>query len=282
MNYLLIENHYKKVIQFPIFEYEDIEINYLKRGKGSPLLMLQGLGQTIDSWTFQIPYFKRKMMVIALDNRGVGESSRPNYSYTMEMFVEETKALLDYLDINEKVHLIGVSMGGMIAQNFVLKYPEKVKTLILLATSAKMDPYPLIEEYKLLEKRDVEDAYKKKLELMFSDSFIENVKNDEKLNDLLKKKLVIESTTTIQDYINRGAAIAGHDTHNDLQKITIPTLIMAGTKDKIVPFKESEYLHAKIPNSTLISLENYGHGSLLVEEAQKINEMIWDFIKTYI
>lgn len=267
--------------KIPIFKYEDIEINYLKRGKGSPLVMLQGLGQTIDSWTFQIPYFKRKMMVIALDNRGVGKSSRPNYPYTMEMFVDETKALLDHLDISEKFHLMGVSMGGMIAQNFVLKYPEKVKTLILLATSAKMDPYPLIEEYKLLEKMEVEDAYKKKLDLMFSDSFIKNVAKDEKLNDLLKKKLVIESTTTIQDYMNRGAAIAGHDTRNNLEKITIPTLIMAGTRDKVIPFEESQYLHAKIPNSTLKSMEDYGHGSLLVEEAQKVNEMIWDFIKSY-
>ena len=269
------------MIQFPIFNYKDIEINYLKRGKGSPLVMIQGLGQTFESWTFQIPYFKRKMMVIALDNRGVGKSSRPDYPYTMEMFVEETKALLDHLNIGEKLHLIGVSMGGMIAQNFVLKYPKMVKTLILLATSAKMDPNPLIEEYKLIERMDVENAYKKKLNLLFSDSFIENLKKDEKLNDLLKKKLVIESTTTIQDYINRGAAITGHDTRNDLQKITIPTLIMAGTKDKIIPFEESEYLHANIPNSNLIPLENYGHGSLLVEEAQKINDMIWDFIKLY-
>ena len=268
--------------KFPIFEYEDLEINYLKRGKGSPLVMLQGLGQTIDSWTFQIPYFKRKMMVIALDNRGVGKSSRPNYPYTMEMFVEETKALLDYLEISERVHLIGVSMGGMIAQNFALKYPEKVKTLILLATSAKMDPYPLIDQYKLLEDMDIEDAYKKKLELMFSDIFIENVKKDEKLNNLLKNKLVIENTTRMQDYMNRGAAIAGHDTRYDLEKITVPTLIMAGTLDKIIPFGESEYLHSKIPNSTLLSMENYGHGSLLVEEAQKINNMIWNFMKSNI
>lgn len=280
--YLIIENILIKVIQFPIFKYEDIEINYLKRGKGSPLVMLQGLGQTIESWTFQIPYFKRKMLVIALDNRGVGKSSRPDYPYTMDMFVEETKALLDYLDISEKVHLMGVSMGGMVAQNFVLKYPEMVKTLILLATSAKMDPYPLIEEYKSFEKMDVEDAYKKKLNLMFSDSFIENLGNDEKLNDLLKKKLIVENTTTIKDYINRGAAIAGHDTRNSLHKITVPTLIMAGTNDKTIPFKESEALHTKISNSTLRLLENYGHGSLLVENAQKINDIIWDFIKLHI
>ncbi|MFX0073235.1 MAG: alpha/beta fold hydrolase [Candidatus Hermodarchaeota archaeon] len=268
--------------KIPIFQYEDIEVNYLKRGKGKPLVLLQGLGQTIDSWTFQIPYFKRKMMVIALDNRGVGKSSRPNYPYTMEMFVNETKALLDFLEIKEKIHLMGVSMGGMIAQNFVLKYPEMVKTLILLATSPKMDPTSLIDEYKSFDKMDVEDVYKKKLELMFSDSFIKDIAKDEKLTDLLKKKLVIESTTTIQDYINRGAAISGHNTRKLLNKIQQPTLILAGTKDKLIPYEQSEFLHSKIPNSKLELIADYGHGSVLVESPEKINGIIWDFIESHL
>ncbi len=64
------------------------------------------------------------MMVIALHNRGTGKSSRPNYPYTMDMFVDDIKGLLDHLEIKNKIHLAGISMGGMIAQNFVLKYPE--------------------------------------------------------------------------------------------------------------------------------------------------------------
>lgn len=266
----------------PIFKYNDIEINYLKRGRGEPLVMLQGLGQTIGSWTLQIPFFKRKMMVIALDNRGVGESSRPNYPYTMDMFADETKALIDHLGISDKVHIIGVSMGGMIAQNFALKYPEIVKTLILLATSPHLDPSPLIEEYKLLEKLDVEEVYKKKLNFMFSESFIKEIEKDEKLTDLLKKILVTENTTRFQDYINRGAAVSVHDTRSSLHKITQPTLIMVGTDDKIIPSSESKLLHEKIPNSKLIEFDGYGHGSLLVENSMRINNIIWEFIKEHI
>ena len=77
------------------------------------------------------------MTVIAFDNRGVGKSSRPNYPYTMDMFVEGLKNLLDYLDVYEKIHLFGHSICGMIAQNFVLKYQNRVKTLILSTTSPK-------------------------------------------------------------------------------------------------------------------------------------------------
>ncbi|MHA1492061.1 MAG: alpha/beta fold hydrolase [Promethearchaeota archaeon] len=271
------------MIYIPIFKFEDIEINYVKRGKGRPLVLFQGLGQGIGSWTFQLPFFKRKMLVIALDNRGVGKSSRPNYPYTMDMFIEETKNLLEFLNIKDKIHVMGISMGGMIAQSFVLKYPEMVKTVILLATSAHMDPNPLIEQYKyFMEKLDLEEAFKRRLELMFSKNFIKNVQEDQTLLDALKNKMMLENPTRLQDYINRGAAISNHDTRDSLHKISQPTLIMAGTEDQIIPFAESKFLHEKIPNSRLELFDGYGHGSLLVEDAEKTNNMIWEFIQEHL
>ncbi len=242
--------------------------------------MFQGLGQSIGSWTFQIPFFKRRMMVIALDNRGIGESSRPNYPYTMEMFIEETNALLEYLQIEDQLHVIGISLGGMIAQQFVLKFPKKVKTLILLATAAYMNPQPLIEKYRYFkEDLSLEEAFRERLELMFSQDFIKKVQEDENLAETLKNKLLLENPPTMQDYINRGAAIAEHDTRDSLHKITQPTLILTGSKDKIINFKESEFLHEKIPHSKLEIIEGYGHGSLLIEDFEKINTIIWDFIQ---
>ena len=264
----------------PIFNYKDLGINYLKRGKGEPLLMFQGLGQSIGSWTFQIPFFKRRMMVIALDNRGIGESSRPNYPYTMDMFIEETSALLDYLEIENPLHVMGISMGGMIAQQFALKYPERVKTIVLLATAAHLNPQSLIDEYRhFKEDLTLEEAFKERLKLMFSKDFIKKVELDESLAETLKNKLLLENPPRMQDYINRGAAIAEHDTRDSLHKITQPTLILTGSEDKIIPFKESELLHEKIPNSRLEIVEGYGHGSLLIEDFEKINNIIWNFIQ---
>jgi pimeloyl-ACP methyl ester carboxylesterase len=263
----------------PIFNYKDLEINYLKRGKGEPLLMFQGLGQSIGSWTFQIPFFKRRMMVIALDNRGIGKSSRPDYPYTINMFIEETIALLEHLHIEDQLHVIGISMGGMIAQQFALKYPQKVKSLILLATAAYMDPKPLIDKYKNLEELPLDSAFRERLELMFSEEFIKKVQHDKSLSQTLKNKLMLENHPTMQDYINRGAAIVGHDTREFLHKITQPTLIMTGSYDKIIPMNESRFLHEKIPNSKLEIIEGYGHGSLLIEDFERINKIVWDFIQ---
>ena len=164
------------MIAIPIFNYKDIEINYIKKGKGEPLVLLQGWATTLGGWTFTLPFFKRKMMVIALDNRGIGESSRPNYPYTMDMFVDETKALLDFLEVQQKIHLCGISMGGMIALNFVLRYPETVKNLILLSTSAFYEleiANPIKEKYReIMQDLDLEEGFKVKLDLMFSESFI--------------------------------------------------------------------------------------------------------------
>lgn len=263
----------------PLFKYNEIEINYIKRGKGEPLLMFQGLGQTIDSWTFQLPFFKRKMMVIALDNRGVGGSSRPDYPYTMDMFVNESKALLDHLEIKNKVHLIGVSLGGLIAQNFVLKHSELVKTIILLATASHLDPGPLLDRYRIImEDMEPGDAFISRLELLFSDKFIKRVKEDRKLYDTLLDKLG-KSTTRMQDYKNRSAAVKGLNTAELLHTILQPTLILAGSEDKLVPVEESEILHEKIPNSILEIIEGFGHGSLLIEDFERINNIIWDFIQ---
>lgn len=242
--------------------------------------MFQGLGQSIGSWTFQIPFFKRRMTIIALDNRGIGESSRPNYPYTMDMFLDETIALLEHLQVEDQLHVIGISMGGMIAQQFALKYPKKVKTLVLLATAAYMNPKPLIEKYRYFqEDLSLDEAFKERIQLMFSQDFITKIQQDEKLFETLKKKLLLENPPRMQDYINRGAAVAEHDTRDSLHKITQPTLILTGSEDKLISLKESKFLHEKIPNSKLEIIEGYGHGSLLIEDFERINNVIWDFIQ---
>ena len=228
------------------------------------------------------------MMVIALDNRGVGNSSRPNYPYTMNMFVDETKALLDYLGIQQKIHLCGISMGGMIAQNFVLKYPDMVKTLILLSTTAchRVEfSQPIMEEYRaIMQDLDLEEGFRKKLDLMFSESFIRRVNGDEVLRNTLFDTLMIKSASNAswQDLENRGAALLAHDTRENLQKITQPTLIIHGTEDKYIPLEDAYLLDEKIPNSKLITLEGFGHGSILVEDAEKVNNLIWNFIQEHL
>ena len=265
----------------PTFSYDNTELFYLKEGEGEPLVLLSGLGSKM-SWMFQIPFFKEKMTVIAPHNRGTGKSSRPNYPYNMDMFVEDLKQLLDHLGI-KLFHLCGLSMGGMIAQNFVLKYPQMVKTLILCATFAKNNAYSsesIIEAQKLMEKFDLEHKFKVRAAAVYSRSFRKKLRQDKELNDTLKREF-IEDPTTLQDWINQGAAVSEHDTEDKLHAITQPTLILLGDDDHIMPtLKFSQTLHDKIPKSQLEIIKDAGH-RFNYDKPELVNNIIWKFIKQH-
>ena len=266
----------------PIFTHNDIEINYIMKGKGKPLVLVHGFGTKYQGWNFQISYFEKRMKVIALDNRGVGKSSRPNYHYTMDMFVEDIKALLDHLNIRDKIHLCGISLGGMIVQNFVLKYPEITKTLILCATSAFYDPGPLLKSFELIKELNLEERVEALLPFTHSRAFIRKLKNDQKLFDSLKADTIFitptKDSTHFQDYMNQANAMNTHDTREFLNNIRIPTLILGASKDRLIPFPHQEFLHEKILNSKLEILKGCGH-AFPIEMPEKVNELMWNFIK---
>jgi len=273
------------VFRIPTFEHKDIKINYFKKGKGEILLMIPGFGQPYGSWALQISYFRRKMMVLSIDNRGAGESSKPDYPYTMDMFTNDIHALLNYLNIETQIHLVGHSMGGMIAQSFVLKYPEIVKTLTILAAPTYIDDSfnQVTEQLEAsMQDPDLEARFKKMSELSYSESFIKRITQNKSLYDIILDQFIEQSTTlTIKDYINQKAAMSGFDTRELLHKISQPTLIMHGTDDKMVPIEHSKILNEKIPNSRLELFEGLGH-SFTIEDPLKVNNLIWNFIQQHL
>jgi len=110
----------------------DIDIYYEIHGPpdAPPLVLIGGWASYRWIWFRQVPAFKEKYKCIVFDNRGAGKSSKPDYPYTMEMLAADTIGLLDALDI-KNAHILGVSMGGMIAQQIASSYPEKARSLII-------------------------------------------------------------------------------------------------------------------------------------------------------
>jgi len=273
------------VINIPIFKYDDIEINYIKEGFGEPLILIQGSNTRLEAWYYQIEYFKDRMTVIAFDNRGAGKSSRPNYPYTMAMYVEDTNNLLNHLNIKEKVHLCGISMGGEIAQEFVLKYPERVKTLILIATEPNVDPTKFnqtIEVYYEMDNMNFDQKFQLLFPILYTNTFKKKIRRDKELNEKLKKEMNFMFTTEyapqLNDLINQFKALTEFDTIDSLHKIIQPTLILVGSKDIRNPPERSKLIHERIPNSKLEILENLKHG-LIIEAPEIVNNSIWNFIK---
>jgi len=123
-----------------------------------------------------------------------------------------------------------------------------------------------------------EQKFKTRVAALYSRPFKKILRQDKALYKKLEKEF-IEDSTTLQDYVNQGAAITGHDTTNDLDKIKQPTLILLGDDDRIIPTLEhSRLLHEKIPNSKLEIIKNTGHG-FNTEKSEEVNKLIWDFIK---
>jgi len=260
----------------PYFKHDEIELFYIQEGKGEPLVLISGLGSKF-SWLFQVPYFKERMMVITLHNRGTGRSTRPNYPYTIDMFIEDIITLLDYLRIKKKIHLAGLSMGGMIAQHIALKYPERVKTLILCATSAFHAGSSIVESQKMMASYTMDEKFKVRVGALYAKAFRRRLKQDKELYASLKKEFT-EDPTLVQDWINQGAAIVNHDVRDRIKEIKHPTLILSGDSDNLIFPENSKILNKNIPNSKLEFIENTGH-RFNYEEPEKVNELIWNFIK---
>src|SRR5919204_2765547 len=117
-----------------------INLHYIEAGRGDPLLLIMGFGGDHLAWAFQTPVFAQSHRVIAFDNRGVGQSDVPDVPYTTRMMADDAAGLLDALGI-ERAHVIGVSIGGMIAQELALNHPRRVRSLQLHCTYARPDRY---------------------------------------------------------------------------------------------------------------------------------------------
>jgi len=273
------------VFFIPVFVKDDIKINYISEGKGEPLVLVHGFGTKLQGWHFQIDYFKNLMRVISLDNRGVGKSSRPNYPYTMDMFVEDLHGLLEYLEIKEKIHLCGISMGGMIVQDFALKYPQKLKSLILCATSEKLGRgiYKMIDGLKEIDLLTLEEKAFSLFPYIYSRNFQRKLIEDSKLFESIKDDIIFitpfRDPTTLKDYENQASAVEKHDTSNFLNKIKIPTLILGANRDRLIPLHHQKSLYEKISNSTFEILKGNGH-AFTIEDPSKVNNLIWKFINS--
>ena len=121
----------------PIVKVNDISINYEINGQGEPLVLILGLASTIAENRWLIDSLAKKYQVLTFDNRGAGLTDKPDTPYSIEMMANDTACLMKELNFNQ-ANIIGISMGGRIALELVLKYPEIINKLILVSTSAKV------------------------------------------------------------------------------------------------------------------------------------------------
>lgn len=260
----------------PIENLNGIDIYYEVHGTGEPIVLIMGLGSQSTQWFKQVPVLSKEFQVILFDNRGVGKTARPNQPYTMNNFVNDTIALLNHLNI-ESANICGISMGGMISLQLVLAHPQRVKRLILLATSSKATNVDTL--LKIVEQGQnlpLKVQAKGAVRVLFSREYSQILLNDQSLWDEFMRRYT-ENPTTLQDFRNQASAIRHHDVRDRLQEIHKPTLIMVGTNDMLLPPNHSRFIGKRIPNAELVVLKGPGHG-LTIEAAEKVNSKILEFL----
>jgi len=267
-----------------------IKISYEVKGTGFPIILIHGFGSKKEIWKPQINDFSIKYKTITFDLRGTGKTDRPNYLYTMEMLVEDIKGLMDYLRI-ESTHLIGRSFGGMIAQNFTLKYPNYVNKLVLIATNAKFDEEGAVDivinnrinEIEMIKKDPVRAFWNKSI-FVFHQKFRQELKKNPKRkfnNAFSLEDLIHESTinpSRAQDIINQGNAMREHNTFSLLHEIKNETLLLTASNDRLIPKSLMVEMNQRIPNSILIIIEKAGH-FMTVSRASEVNNIILKFLE---
>ncbi|MFW9782194.1 MAG: alpha/beta fold hydrolase [Candidatus Heimdallarchaeota archaeon] len=269
-----------------------IKICYEIQGEGDPLFLIHGFASKKESWLPQFGPLSKHFKVIRYDNRGSGASDRPDQPYTMELFADDLNELMIFLKI-EKAHIIGQSFGGMIAQHFAVRYPSRVKKLILINTIAKwpenksgLNVYldGQIDKYNNRLNDPVKaffDSAPSGYTLKFRKMMKEDMKK--KFFGLFSTEDLIKDTTfrpaTPKDIRNQGYALGNHNILDRLHGIKNETLIICAEKDKQMPKAVNLQIYERIPNSKFIVIEKAGHGSPK-EKAPEVNQNIINFLKS--
>jgi proline-specific peptidase len=276
----------------PKVKVNDIQMYYEVKGEGFPLVMIQGLGGSLEGWNpHLVEGLSKHFKLVLFDNRGAGRTDLSKREYTMRLFADDTAGLMDVLGIS-KAHILGMSMGGMIAQELAINYPQKVSKLILCSTSSK--PSYSKEGSRVLEamsQSSIEELTKLILSFPFTLDYPQDLLKQNpvvafgqtsefvKENPDLVRLLLQQGTkhpTSQEGFRHQYDAVLRFSTQARLQQIKVPTLVLQGKKDRLVPPENSSILAKAIPNAKLVYLENSAH--VLLEEMKEMLKVITEFL----
>lgn len=262
----------------PKFKGTEVELYYEIYGEGEPLVLIEGLSYSSWMWFKQIPALSKYFKLIVFDNRGVGESDKPKEPYTTSMMARDVRDLMNGLGI-QKAHILGVSMGGLIAQQFAIEYPQMVNKLVLVCTGHN-GPNAVMPSQEVLELLARPKGNTPEERVRYAIEFITTEKNRREKPDVIEEIIEQQLSNKIPPYAynNQLHACATHNSEEQLCKIKQPTLIIFGDSDQIFPIGNAHRLHNKIAGSELVILENGGH-LFLIECAAEFNKAVIEFLQ---
>jgi 3-oxoadipate enol-lactonase len=236
-------------------ENQGAKIYWDEQGSGVPLLMIMGLSYPSYMWHRSRPVLANHYRTIALDNRGVGQSDAPPGVYSIALMASDAAAVLVAAG-DESAHMFGASMGGMIAQEFALLYPKRVRSLVLACTSPG-GPHAMQAEPAALQalvRQDLTPEQSKEAIIPFLyDAGTARERIDEDMAIRMKWY------PTRQGYAGQLQGIMSWEAYSRIAQISAPTLVLHGEADRLVPPANGKLIAERIAGSKLVLIPNAGH-----------------------
>lgn len=264
------------------FQYQNIRVAYLDHGSGRPIIFLHGQASDLLNFEPVYPLFEKDYRIIAIDYPGFGKSEKPLIDFSEEFYVRLLDKLYDITGI-EKATLIGHSYGGYVAMVYGSSHPERVSSMVLISPAG-------IQEYPNIVKRTMRNSFT--VDAIVSTPVEKSLSNYE--------VSTFNKTPEVEQYALRRAALLKNggeefrgyahamvqamelmletDIRDRIGKADIPTLLVWGRNDPLVPYKISKITQEYIPHSQLATIENCGHFPML-ESPQKLYKIVNTYLQ---
>lgn len=253
-----------------------LEIFYRETGSGEPVLLLQGLGTDHRGWGLQVAALSPWFRCITPDNRDAGRSGRAAGPYTVADMAADAAGLLDALGV-ERAHVVGISMGGAIAQELAISRPGRVRSLALIATYCSGDPRgtDLFQGWRLMRERfSPEEYYRATYPWVFT---VGDYLRPGFIQEMVERAATDPYAQEPEAWARQMAAATAFHSEDRLDRIAAPTLLLFGDADLLTPLRFARTMQARIPQAELVVIPDAGHG-LIWSHAEAVNAALLGFL----
>ena len=230
-------------------------IHYQCKGEGEPLLLIQGLGGDLHNWKSAPVPLQDRHRVIAFDNRGAGLTEAPDASFTMETMADDAAGLLDALDI-PRAHILGWSMGGNVAQEISLRHPDRVATLVLMSTYTRAPARSRFALDTMI--RGLREGASPATAMMMMRAWC-STEAAFAADPAPRAPAVSKGPNGVEGFARQKKALDGFDSRKRLKGLHVPTLVIHGTDDIMVPPEFAHELAGSIAGAHLHWIKGAGH-----------------------
>ncbi|MHB9286208.1 alpha/beta fold hydrolase [Halobacteriales archaeon Cl-PHB] len=265
----------------PYAEHDGVKLAYERDGvaTGESVVLVEGLGYGRWMWDWQRTALTDDYDVILWDNRGTGASMEPEGPYSISAMAGDLEAVLTDAGVDE-AHVVGASMGGMIAQQYVVEY-DRATSLTLLCTSHGGDQAlatpdeTLARMFNVPEEYDEAESIRYKMEPAFTDEFWAN--NPDLIDDIVAERLETDASDRAREW--QAAAVEAFDASSHLDEFHLPTLVMHGERDEVLPVENGRQLAEAIPDADARFFDEGGSHLFFIERASSVNDRLVTFLE---